>query len=78
MALRASARVRPAFFLQRILKQRRLEAERYEHLSVQELMVEEIDPLLEKIAHDGLLSLTRRERRALLKAREKILKTPAD
>lgn len=68
---------RPSF-LQRILKQRRLEAERYEHLTVEELMVEEIDPLLEKIAHDGLLSLTRRERRALLKAREKILKTPAD
>ena len=36
-------------------------------------MSEEIDPLLEKIARSGIVSLTRKERRNLTKAREKIL-----
>lgn len=68
---------RPSF-LQRILRQHREKAERYEQMSLEQLMAEEIDPLLEKISDSGLVSLTRRERRALLKARDKILKTPAD
>jgi membrane associated rhomboid family serine protease len=63
---------RPSW-LQRFIKQRRARAERLEHLSVEELMAEEIDPLLEKIARKGFRSLTRRERRRLAKARQKIL-----
>ncbi len=60
-------------FLQRHLQQRRAAAARYERLSIDELMNEEIDPLLEKISIYGLVSLTRKERRSLSKAREKIL-----
>lgn len=63
---------RPSF-LQRLLRQRQAEAERYEQMSIEQLMAEEVNPLLEKISRHGLLSLTRSERRALLKAREKIL-----
>jgi membrane associated rhomboid family serine protease len=68
---------RPSF-VQRILRQHRAEAERYEQLSVGQLITEEIDPLLEKISQRGFNCLTRSERRALLKAREKILKTRTD
>ena len=60
-------------FLQRFLRQHRAKAERYEQMSIAQLMSEEIDPLLEKISRRGLMSLTRNERRSLLKAREKIL-----
>jgi len=60
-------------FLQRFLRQRRTEAERYAQMSIAQLMCEEIDPLLEKISRYGLISLSRNERRRLLKAREKIL-----
>ena len=60
-------------FLQRHLRQRRAAAARYERLSIDELMNEEIDPLLEKISLCGLVSLTRKERRNLCKAREIIL-----
>lgn len=63
---------RPSF-LQRLLRQRQAEAERYEQMSIEQLMAEEVNPLLEKISRHGLLSLSRSERRALLKAREKIL-----
>jgi membrane associated rhomboid family serine protease len=64
---------RPSF-LQRFLKQRRLEAERYQQLTVEELMTQEIDPLLEKISSHGFVSLTRGERRSLFKARDNILR----
>jgi hypothetical protein len=60
---------RPSF-LQRFLRQHRAEVERYEQMSLEQLMAEEIDPLLEKISRDGFMSLTRRERRSLFKARE--------
>src|ERR1043166_8831410 len=60
-------------FLQRFLQQRRAAAARYERMSVNELMNEEIDPLLEKISVYGLIGLTRKERRSLCRAREKIL-----
>jgi membrane associated rhomboid family serine protease len=63
---------RPSF-VERFLRQRRVEAEQYEQMSVEQLMTEEIDPLLEKISRHGFTSLSRSERRALLKAREKIL-----
>jgi membrane associated rhomboid family serine protease len=60
-------------FLQRHLQQRRAAAARYERLTVDELMIEEINPLLEKISAYGFGSLTRKERRNLSKARETIL-----
>ncbi len=64
---------RPSF-LQRFLRRRRTVTERYEQMTIGQLMTEEVDPLLEKIARAGLVSLTRRERRNLSKAREKMLK----
>ena len=63
---------RPSF-LQRILRHHRVEAERYEQMTMEQLMSQEIDPLLEKIASQGMVSLTRGERRALARARERIL-----
>ena len=60
-------------FLQRLINRRQLEAERYRHMTAEQLMSEEIDPLLEKIARRGWQSLTRAERRNLLKARQTIL-----
>jgi membrane associated rhomboid family serine protease len=59
--------------LQRIISQRRAAAERYQQMDVEQFMVEEIDPLLEKISRAGLKSLTRTERRILARGREKIL-----
>jgi membrane associated rhomboid family serine protease len=64
---------RPSF-LQRFLRQHQTEAERYEQMSIEQLMAEEIDPLLEKISCKGLVSLTRNERRSLFRARDKILR----
>jgi membrane associated rhomboid family serine protease len=59
---------------QRFLRQQRAEAERHEQMSLDQLMSEEIDPLLEKISRHGLVSLSRSERRILFKARDKILR----
>lgn len=59
-------------FLQRHLQQRRAATARYERMSIEQLMTEEIDPLLEKISRSGIASLTRAERRKLTQAREKI------
>jgi membrane associated rhomboid family serine protease len=59
--------------LQRFLRQRKAEANRFDQMSPEQLMTDEIDPLLEKIARSGLVSLTRKERKNLSKAREKIL-----
>jgi len=64
---------RPSF-LQRFLRQRRTETERYEQMSIEQLMTEEIDPLLEKISRKGFVSLTKSERRSLGRARDKILR----
>lgn len=63
---------RPSF-LQRFVRKNRLEAQRYERMSLEQLIREEIDPLLEKISVHGLGGLTRRERRCLLKARAQIV-----
>lgn len=63
---------RPSF-LQRFINHRRMEAERYNHMSADQLITEEIDPLLEKISQKGFQSLSKAERRKLLKARDKIL-----
>jgi len=59
--------------LQRVLRQRRLEAARLQSMRADQFVVEEIDPLLEKISQRGLASLNRRERRLLEQAREKML-----
>ena len=61
--------------LQRIISQRRAAAERYQQMDAEQFMVEEIDPLLEKISRAGLKSLTRAERRILARGREKILES---
>jgi membrane associated rhomboid family serine protease len=58
--------------LQRILRQRRLDADRVQRMSAEEFMAEEIDPLLDKISRNGIGSLTRSERRKLAQARDKI------
>ena len=59
--------------LQRVLRQRRLEAARLQSMRADQFVAEEIDPLLEKISQRGLASLNRRERRLLEQAREKML-----
>ena len=59
--------------LQRVLRQRRLEATRLKSMRADQFVAEEIDPLLEKISQRGLASLSRRERRLLEQAREKML-----
>jgi membrane associated rhomboid family serine protease len=66
---------RPSF-LQRALRRRRVESERRRHMSLEEFIMEEIDPLLEKISQTGLDSLTRSERRTLAKVREKMAEPP--
>lgn len=66
---------RPSF-LQRALRRRWVESERRRHMSLEEFIVEEIDPLLEKISQTGLDSLTRSERRTLAKVREKMAEPP--
>ncbi|HEX8898150.1 MAG TPA: rhomboid family intramembrane serine protease, partial [Chthoniobacterales bacterium] len=58
--------------LQRALTQRRAEAERYNAMTPEEFIAQEIDPLLDKISREGMGSLTRAERRLLAKAREKM------
>jgi membrane associated rhomboid family serine protease len=68
---------RPSF-LQRFLRHHQLEAERLDHMTTDELIAFEVDPLLEKISRDGLLSLTRSERRTLARARMKILQKDGD
>jgi membrane associated rhomboid family serine protease len=59
--------------LQRFLRERREERQRYDRMSIEELIRGEIDPLLEKISTRGLTGLSRRERRNLAKARERML-----
>lgn len=58
--------------LQRALRQRRADAERYRAMTPEQFISEEIDPVLDKISREGIDSLTRSERRLLAKAREKI------
>jgi len=66
---------RPSF-VQRVLRRRRIEGERRRQMSLDEFIAEEIDPVLEKISRSGFQSLTRRERRALAEAREKMTEPP--
>ena len=60
--------------LQRVSCQRRAAAERYRQLTPDQIITEEIDPLLEKISRSGLNSLSRRERQTLARAHERITK----
>jgi len=66
---------RPSF-VQRALRRRRIEGERRRQMSLDEFITQEIDPVLEKISRSGFESLTRRERRALAEAREKMTEPP--
>ena len=65
-------------FVQRFFRERRLERERLQRMPVEDFIVEEIDPLLEKISRRGLASLTRRERRKLAEARAKMTTAPGE
>ena len=62
---------RPSF-LQRRLRQRRSLEERFRAMDAAQFIAQEIDPLLDKIGQSGLDSLSRRERRTLARAREKL------
>ena len=66
---------RPSF-VQRALRRRRLRLERCRQMSAEEFIAQEVDPLLEKIARAGIGSLSRRERRTLAQAREKMVAPP--
>jgi membrane associated rhomboid family serine protease len=60
-------------FLQRFFRQRRAESQRLRGLSPEQFVEQEIDPVLEKISRRGIKSLSRRDRRLLAQAREKML-----
>lgn len=62
--------------IQRALRRRRLARERRRQMSLEEFIVAEIDPLLEKISQTGLDSLSRSERRTLAQVREKMAEPP--
>jgi membrane associated rhomboid family serine protease len=61
-----------ASILQRALRQRRVEAERYRAMTPDQFISKEVDPILDKISREGLQSLTWTERRTLARAQEKI------
>ena len=60
------------WWIQRRMMERRQREERLERMSSDQYMIEEIDPVLDKIARDGIRSLTREERRILERGRDKI------
>lgn len=60
------------WWIQRRLIERRQREARLERMSSEQYMTEEIDPILDKIAREGIRSLTRRERRLLERGRDKI------
>jgi len=63
-----------AFWFQRFFRDRRRLRERQERMDPNEFISQEIDPILDKIAREGIHSLTRAERRILELGREKIAK----
>ena len=63
-----------AFWFQRFFRDRRRTRERQERMDPKEFISQEIDPILDKIAKEGIQSLTRAERRILELGREKIAK----
>jgi membrane associated rhomboid family serine protease len=58
--------------LQRALRQRRADVERYRAMTPDQFISVEVDPILDKISREGLQSLTWAERRTLARAQEKI------
>jgi membrane associated rhomboid family serine protease len=58
--------------IQRFLYRKRLHEARIERMPPEQFIVEEIDPILDKIARTGMQGLTRRERKTLEKGRAKI------
>lgn len=62
------------FWFQRIWRERRRLRERQERMDPTEFISQEIDPILDKIAREGIHSLTRSERHILEMGREKIAK----
>ena len=61
-----------ASILQRTLRQRRAEVDRYRAMTLDQFISQEVDPILDKISREGLKSLTWNERRILARAQEKI------
>jgi len=62
-----------ASVFQRVLRHRRAEEARYQAMSADQFISEEVDPILEKISREGIQSLSWAERRTLTKAQEKII-----
>jgi membrane associated rhomboid family serine protease len=60
------------WWFQRRRMERRQREERLDRMSPDQYMIEEIDPILDKIAREGIRSLSRQERRLLERGREKI------
>ena len=60
------------WWYQRRMLERRQREERLTRMSPDQYMVQEIDPILDKISREGIRSLTRRERRILERGRDKI------
>ncbi|MDQ3623499.1 MAG: rhomboid family intramembrane serine protease [Verrucomicrobiota bacterium] len=60
------------FLLQRYLFERRRRAVRLARMSAEQFIAEEIDPILDKIAREGVQSLSRAERRLLALGRAKV------
>jgi membrane associated rhomboid family serine protease len=58
--------------VQRYIFEKRQRAQRLERMSAEQFVSAEIDPILDKIAREGMHSLTRSERKILAKGREKI------
>jgi membrane associated rhomboid family serine protease len=58
--------------IQQYFSQKREFADRVRRMSPEEFISEEIDPILDKIAKEGIHSLTRMERKILEKGRDKI------
>jgi membrane associated rhomboid family serine protease len=60
------------WWFQRRMMERRQREQRLERMSPDQYMTQEIDPILDKIARDGIRSLTRAERRILERGSVKI------
>jgi membrane associated rhomboid family serine protease len=63
--------------IQRYIFERRQRAARLQRMSADQFLASEIDPILEKIAKQGLRSLTRTERKILEQGREKMAEKTA-
>jgi membrane associated rhomboid family serine protease len=60
------------FWFQRAAGEREAIERRQDRMTPDEFIASEVDPILEKIANEGIRSLTRAERRVLERAKEKI------